>query len=510
MSANTSVPVDVAKAKADALAAEILANQPDLTIIYIIHQRGQLQSALHMAEDIFLSHPAGQIAVTISGRLFPPNEPSAFHGLSAKQASGLLGLSATTAYLAVISMNIDQYESVMAFNFDLYRHTWHALEHAYLMRSNPPERPPGRPITIKRGTIEETRSFLRADLFALFFMIGDGHEKALKYLSKQRAGEVLNRRPGHSPQRYIFPMIAQAARFAITDIMPHLSKNKPRLQRFMAVALELADSVSDEQIKLWHRLCDLSQDMAWSGASAGAIIGAAVHTSDDAYLRSVMHTISELANIDPLEPDSIRAMFNPHIGVDGNQAAHDSLIDLAFEDTLVQAQILGTPKPLFERAEAQNLDLLHGRFMGWCAIALQSAGQVLARPESQNITQAQAARIEFEGQSHLPGLAALYRFAREVQTQRHNGQTMTLERLIEIAHEFNDLELLVRSLEYTVAHRFHDTLSVAPDDSQEELAPEVSEALSERISNEDPKQRLRTHPSNVQSTPSEFALEDEK
>lgn len=510
----TALSIDSINAKAKALAAEIHANDPELTLVFLVHRDGQLQSTFHVAEDMFLHHPAGRIASTIAHKNFLPHEPSMFHGLCMKQKSGLFGMDPETVYLAIISINADSYQSEEDAYTDLYRQTWYALELVTLTRTNPPEKIPDRPLNIKRNVIGETRINLRADLFAVLFMHADGHDNAIQRIAGARAMSVLTRSVHTNPNLFILPMLAQATRFAQENVMPQMDREKPRLKRITQVTLELANSMTDDQIKLWHRLCDLSQEMAWTGVAPGAIVGAAVHTSDDAYLRSVMHTIADLATVEPLDLDAIRTLYNPHLGVEGNRPTHDALIDYYFERDLRGSLAKSSPRPLLERAEAQNLELMHGRFMGWCANALQGAAHVLGRSDNPNISPAQAARIEFEGQSRLPTLAVLHRFAGEITAKRKAGETLTLERLVDLARDSSDLELVARSIEYTIAHRFHDTTTVSSSTQDDDVSGDLDLAINipipGTITSEDGHGSKRTHTADgtPPPTPSEFTLEE--
>jgi hypothetical protein len=512
----TAVSIDTLKTKAKALAAELHANDPEFTLHFVIHAQGQIQSAFHIAEELFLSHPAGRIATSIGARAFAPHEPSMFHGLCIKQKTGLFGFDPQTVYLGVVSINADSYKTEPEAVADLYRQAWHALELLSLTRANPPEKIPDRPVNIKRNIIGETRIHLRADLFSVFFMHTDGHGSILKEMARMRATAVLKHALHATPDRYALPMVTEAARFAIENILPQMDREKSRLKRITQISLELADSLTDHQIKLWHRLCAMAQEMAWTGSASGAILGAAIHTSDDSYLRSIMHTISELAEIEPLELDQIRAVYNPYIEIDGNRPSHDALVNLHFERALQKSLETGTPRALFERAEAQNLELMHGRFMGWCANALQAAAHVLVRSDNPNITPAQAARIEFEGQSHLPSLAVLHRFTSEITDLRRQGQTITLDMLVDLARASNDLELVARSIEYTIAHRFNDTTTVTPEHEKTDSLDEIDLTLSPNLGNISIRQengegptRHTPIPGGAPNTPApEFALED--
>lgn len=505
------------KAKAYALAEEIHAVTPDLQIFYVIHEIGQLKHTLHIMEDAFLEHPAGSIAVTLASRPMPAHESSMFHGLCLKQLRGPMGLGGRTEMLAVVSLNIGHYDDFFNLTADLYRLSWQALEMAALLRAQPPERIPDRPINIKRSVLGETRVNLRADIFSVLFLHGEGHDDALIQLAYARSYHVLTRNPGHTPDRYCFPLVAEITSFALRDTLPNLSKDKPRLEQYSQLTTELDFIVTNEQLRLWGRLSELSQDMAWRGYKPETIAGAAIHASEDAFLKSIMHKVTDYTRITPQDLEQLKAIYNSFIGLDANRGTHLVMIEHAFDTALLHAMKTGSSYPFFEMAEKQNLDLLQGRFMGWCAGALQSAGNVFHEAGTMGISPAHAAKIEFDGQSHLPALPALYKLTREIITARNKGQILHLDDLSQLTRKQNDVELLSRSVEITLANQSQARAPEPPpvDDEIEMVEVPHDENLMAKITQQTlyergsisegivPKERIKP------DAPPEFVLEED-
>jgi hypothetical protein len=299
----------------------------------------------------------------------------------------------------------------------------------------------------------DARVNLRADLMSILFIHDDGYEEALAELAYARSMHVLTRNQGHQPERYAFPLVAQALEFAFKETIGHLSKDKSRLERYTELATELGDSVTDDQLRLWGRLCDMSQEMAWRGYKPETILGAAVHTSEDAFLKSIMYKVAEYTRTQPQELDHIHTIFNSFVMLDSNRSTHLVMIEHSFDKALEQSLASGGHKPFLEIAEMQNYEFLQGRFMGWCAGALQSAGQVFLEADTMGIPPAQAARIEFDGQSHLPTMLALYKLTKEIISLRNKGEVLQLPDLARLARKFGDVELLARSIDFTLAEQ---------------------------------------------------------
>lgn len=454
----TNLSLDAVQAKAAALAREIRNFAPDLRVVFAVHRQGQLQNTLQMMEDSFLDHPAGRIAASIAGRGFPDHEPSAFHGLCAKRSHHIVGFNSADSYLAVISINVDEFIGFTTLLLDMYRQTWMALELTAFFRSKPNEKIPERPLNIKRNPLGEARVNLRADLFAVFMMNSEGYENILSETVYTYAMNSLTANIGIFPERYPFPLIAQTVAYALSDIVPHLSKDKSRLEQCSELTSELSASVDDTQLKLWIRFAETAQDMAWRGYKPETILGCAVHTSDDPFLRAIAHKVSEFSRIQPQTLDQTLSSFNGFIGIQDNYPIHAALIEQAFETALESSIEHGHSDPFFKIARLQNESLLQGRFIGWCASALQNAGRVYREANATGIPPAEAARIEFESLCYLIPLSTMHKLGKTIVLYRKDGHNLTFDDMISIVREQGDVDQIAQSYEYLIyGHRDQQT-----------------------------------------------------
>ncbi len=509
-----NLSLEAIQAKALAFAREIRTFDPDLQIIYAVHRQGQLQNTLRIMEDRFLEHPAGKIASSIAGRGFPEHEPSAFHGLCAKRTSPLMGLNATTAYLAIISINIDEFQDFSELLLELYRQTWLGLELTAFFRNHPNEKIPDRPLNLKRNLLGETRVNLRTDLFTVLMAQNEGYTGALADTIRKRALETISARYGIHPERYPFPLIAQTTAYAISDILPHLSTQKSRLHRCSELVSVLSGSVTDSELKLWNKFAGICQDMAWRGYPAATILGCAVHTSDDAFLRAVAHKVSEFADIVPQNLDQISTFFNGFIGIQNNYSIHVSLIEQIFETALDSSLEQGVPDPFFKIAKLQNDHLCQGRFIGWCASALQSAGRVYREANAVGIAASEAARIEFESQCYLLPLTKIHKFGEMIVKYLQNGETLTFENMIEIARDQGDVEQIAQSFEYIIHQDRISGIVAIPHSAEKDILLEGidPEKLQQKISQFTQFSTNSAHKSKLENdkkNSTELALEDE-
>lgn len=447
-----SLTLDTIKIKAEALSEEIRAADPSLQLIYAAHHHGHLQNTLHLMEDLILEHPAGTIARSIVNRVHPALEPSAFLGLAAYQHKSWFSLYTTTSMLALISMNVNQYNGFDEALFDLYHHTWQGMEMAELCRRPEMlERMQNRPMVPKRGPMNEAKANLRADVFSALMMSTDGHENAARTLGALRGAQVLRRSPHHKPENYPFVMGAEATEYALAEIYDTLDARRPRLLRCQDITTEISNATTDDQIRQWWRFCEPAQDMAWRGYDEAEILAAALYTCEDPYVRAIAHQVISLTGIKPNMQKKETAFFNPFVNLQRNSANHYALIQETFEIGLAQGLDHDSSKPLLTAANVQNRDLLQGRFLGWCATALQAAANAFDLALNQGKSPEQAAKLEFEIHRHAAPLEGLEHMSKDIVQRKRKGELVTMEQLPAIARDIPDMEHVIKSIKKTMA-----------------------------------------------------------
>ncbi len=436
------------QAKADALAAEINAVDPYLSVVYSIHNTGQLRTSLQMIEDTLLDHPAGHTAMTIFQRNFPPIEPSAFHGIAACTMTNWLGFSNTIVSLAIISINIDQYDNYFDALADLYRQTWHAIEVSDLCQDPALlERLAGRLLVPKRSAVADARANLRSDIFACLMLRTEGYQDAIDQLSHKRAFQAISRESHDRPERFPFTLSVGATAYAAEQILDHLDADRARIEKCRDITEELAHVTTDDQIRQWWRFCEAAQDMAWRGYRPEIILAAGLNHSDDPYVRSIVHQIEALSRIPAADQKQLDRTFNPFMDIHRNEQLHHRMIDETFGTVIAQLADNDRSDILLETAARQNQDLLQGRFLGWCASALQGAAQAYDQAGLSGRTPIQAAQMQFQMMRADPAIDGLYQLTREVISRRKIGEIILLDQLPEIAKELPDLDALTRSVE---------------------------------------------------------------
>ncbi len=452
MAIDDSLSIDALKAKAAALAEEINATKPELSIVYAIHHTGHLRSTLHMMEDVILEHPAGHLATPIINRPYPVFEPSAFHGLLTTNP-GIMGVfKRSQDYLAIISINIDQYNSYLDALRDLYSKTWLTLETLYTYQTHDiAEQFNNRPIILKRSRLDENRTSMCAEAFSILMMSSEGYEDISEYVSKKLAYESISRRAASDPINTPFLLISQIIHYAITDIMEGLDNDRARIDKCEDITYEINEATSDEQIRQWWRFAEPAQDMAWRGYKPEQILNAAIFTSEDPFVRSITHKVAEYSNITPSENNNVKLRYNPFIDIQRNIATHHALIQESFDGALAKSAEIESSNPMIIEADHQNNQLLQGQFIGWCANALQASARAFDQAQEQGRQPAQAAKLEFEALRMGPSVENLKKVSNEIIRRLRRNEVVMLEDIPKLAENFPDMAPLAASVKMTSA-----------------------------------------------------------
>lgn len=443
--------LDALKAKANALAEEVKAQNDGLTIMYAVHHQNQLENTLHIMEDLILQHPAGHMARSILKRKRSPLEPSTFMGLSASQSRSWLGLQQSTSMLAIISINVDQYENFDHALYDLYHQTWHGIEIAELcLRPEMLERLQIKPMIPKRNPLSEAKANLRGDVFTALMLAAEGYDDAIERLAKHRAKQVLERVPQAKPENYPFILASEAAAYAYHDVFYTFDADTPRIERCRNITTGISDSTTDDQIRQWWRFCEPAQDMAWRGYDQSAILGAALHTCEDPYVRAIAHQMVNMTGIVPLRLEKLQTEYNPFVRLHINTESHLTMVEETFQVVLAQGIEQESGKPFLAAANTQNRDLTQGRFMGWCAMALQAAGKAFESARKSGKIPEQAAHLEFESYRESTPIDGLERMCKDIIRKQRDGEIVTLDQIPVLAREIGNMETIIESVTQTL------------------------------------------------------------
>jgi hypothetical protein len=179
-------------------------------------------------------------------------------------------------------------------------------------------------------------------------------------------------------------------------------------------------------------------------------------------IKSNGHLIADILNIQPSEELANLEGFNPFVGRDVNRQIHKQKADEVFEIALIHALEADTAEPLIRTAHNQNQDLLKGKMIGWCANALQAAGNAFLTAQVRGVSPDQATRMMFEGQKSIPDWNGLNDLNNFIIAQRRQGFGATFDDVTSYCKRNSDMYVVVESVENTMKDPvFAQTLAMA-------------------------------------------------
>lgn len=424
---------------------------PDLQMVFIPHQRGMFHEVIETSEHEVSAHPAGDIAQSILEKN-NNREYSSFIGMAVRRETKWLGLASKEHMLAVFNVNIDEFTSAKELRRTIYHMIWQAIDISE-MRKHPEYASKFRtgPLIPKRSPMNAARVNLQADVFsaAMCGLQGDG--EAIEAIALTRATDSLSPVHHRRAEEYPYPIAMEATRYAFDE----LAKVKPVRAKFSGYARELTLKVSytfnEESISNWWSYCNPAQDLAWRDTDKATILGYAMFTSEDPYIRSMGHLVSEITTIEPVGGMQLPRGYNPYANEQHNQEVHIETMDKTFEDAVAKGIDAQSGQPLIAAANEQNENLADGNIIGWCANALQAAAKGFEIALSTGSSPVQAARLEFEGTKTNSDWDMLKKIGESIIGKKRNGFAVTLGNIAELCSENKALGHLLNSIKTTMS-----------------------------------------------------------
>lgn len=421
--------LDISKAKSHTAnhSKQVHAIWPDVTFCTIVHRRGQRADEAEIIFSGMRNHPAYDAVRQLWRGRGAGSENSAFIGLALGRSKGFMGFGQKDSLVSVITFNIDQYEHESDALFDLYHLTGQAVELIeFYKNSSRQENLRQGPLRAKRNQLGESRANLRADIFSAMMMAANGFKDAPSYLARKRGIESLSASALHMPENYPYPLATETTQYAVEKF---LSKDggERSLKSAHRLALNVTKTFDENNIKTWWDFVNPCQAMAWTGQPMENILGAAVHTCPDPFIKATGYLVSEITHTPPSSGTNLGHIgYNPFVSIEINRLNHERSVDDTFEMALAHGIEAESSLPLLKYANMQNEALTSGKIMGWCAVALQSAAKAFDTAKMRGLPADRAARLEFQGTRTQTDWETLYRIHGHVTQERRNGYAVTL------------------------------------------------------------------------------------
>ncbi|HEY8189842.1 MAG TPA: hypothetical protein VIF12_04105, partial [Micavibrio sp.] len=301
--------IDAVQQSCHLIARQMRDYARTLHLSFIVHRSGQRLESLSLAGQELLSHPAGEAAIRLM-RGQKGGEHSAFLGLAAWSENLFLGLASRQHMIALTTLNIDEFESQREIRTQAWHMAWHAI-HFYNQRHKP-----GREKIFRDGIIFADydddmllSANLRADAFSAVLCAMNGDKDSIRRLACTRSMDSLIRRAGYNPENYPFPLAMEATQIAFSE----LAGKPPSINRQISVAWQLAENINraydGDALQQWVHFCGPAQNMAWRGEEKDIILGAAVSSSQDTYVRATGFLVSDITQIEPASILSLEGRY---------------------------------------------------------------------------------------------------------------------------------------------------------------------------------------------------------
>lgn len=448
---NMVLQTDAVQQNCRSISRQVRDHMRTLNLSFIVHHSGQHLEALSLASQELLTHPAAEAALHI---LKKPsrNEQSGLLGIVTWRESLFFGLASRTSAMALNTLNIDDFSSLR----DVRAHAWHDAWYALNLMGmrNRPRHNNSVKDSIMLPDLDEmikTSWNLRADVFSAIMSGLNGDKHAIHHLAHARSEAALKRNPGHTPEYYPFPIAMEATVSAYAQMMRH----PPSKRRQIAAALKIAETVGNTYDELalqqWIYFCKPAQDMAWRGDPAPLIIGAAVSTSQDTYVRATGFLVSEILQIKPTSIINVQEHYSPFAEERYNKRLHETMMERTFQNAVSAGLSDASANPFLDAANKQNQRLVDGHILGWCAAALQAAGRAFENAiASGSKTPDQAARREFDFNREKTTWDSLRDLGENIVEHYRRGETVTFGDILDFCGRSSALAGVSNAVAFTM------------------------------------------------------------
>lgn len=370
---------------------------PTLNLHFLISTPDKKQDAVSVILGKINGHPAFNEAFQVLKAWASSNAGgTSFLGLSEGQESIAFSFKTRPRTLAFISVDVS-----------LYKELYHAIQAIHFQMSIFLETYANHlknPMTINGNVffhrttqLAVSRLNLKSDIYSILQLLREGQYDAPILLAQQRSLETLTPQVNFNPEEYPLPIALDVIKYTIEKQISSTVTTRspsPLLAQYQ-LADQIADCFDNDNLQSWAQFSNACQTMAWSGFTPSQILGAAINTSTNPFLKSIGHLLAELTNLSATEESHLPTGYNPFLAEEINKIRHERSCEETFEMIMYHVMEADSHLPLLRVANNQNEALLKGKISGWCANALHAAAKAYMGAKDRGIPPLQAARLEF-------------------------------------------------------------------------------------------------------------------
>ncbi len=420
----------------------------DLTLFFVVYTSGKRAQALAQAEDSLLSHEAGKAALGLL-KQHEQTDKTEFLGLSTGKKEGLLSFLKNPSFLALFFINADDFETLEDAREQVYHLTWHALD--LLERHTLQNKKQGMAkdvITPEYTSLSLSKSNLIADVFTALTFELQGHHGMIQELAQKRSLLTLQPAVGYRAETYPYPIAVETTQMVFEELRDNFKQKTKITGRAFQLAKEVGLTHDDRSIKQWWAFSSRAQEMAWMDFEHEKILSAAIHTSEDPYVRSMAHLVSEAMEIKP-GPLAELGTYNPFTDQEVNARAHNKACEESFQRAIAKTLETGEPYHFTEEAYRQNKRLSQGHPIGWCAHALIRAGKAFEQDNPEKRSQAENAAETFHKANSEISWKIMHKISKKIMRIRRTGLEITADELVALGQKNPDFAIIAKAYKET-------------------------------------------------------------
>ncbi|MCB1592939.1 MAG: hypothetical protein KDI90_10870 [Alphaproteobacteria bacterium] len=463
------------------IARQIQSGYPDLTLKFAVHEERNRQKALVRETPEIQEHPAGQVLldyIMASKDKDITGNRSRFVGLAQHSNPGVLGFFRSTETIGLFFVNHERFKSQEDLKNHALHMVWHALalyddyaqaeknqqqetgtlpsiakrkkerESEASAKKNDKDAPDSRfeisedVILTKLEIQDQYHRNLLADIFSATFQAIHGTENAIRNLATQRMLDTLTPQLGFVSERYPYPVCLETLELLFSESMRASGRKEKGVALAARITSEIGMTYQVNAIKQWRSFCVPAQEMAWCGFKPETILGAAIYTNENTYVRSIADMVSEHLEIKPEIFSSLND-YNPFADAEWNKRLHEKMAVERYKTAMEKIRTPEDHKILLQEAAKQCQKLKGGNPIGWSAHALVALSDEIILTDPKTLAH-QKKRLQTLFEQHFRRVSweNLRSFARFIFRQRRDGNEITMPLLASVPAKTEDIVLI--------------------------------------------------------------------
>ncbi|MCB1783948.1 MAG: hypothetical protein KDI13_08115 [Alphaproteobacteria bacterium] len=438
----------------NAIKRQIQEEYPELNLNFILHEEGKRKKAIAAAAPYFQDHPAGNKILRYITKSQDRNirgNRTCFIGLAEHYSSGFLNFFRSYEVLAPCFVNYDRFNSVENLRNHVYYMVWLALELHRDIKEGKDVTLPNGPDGIIIANLKPLELYhrnLTADIFSATLQALIGQKTAIHDLALHRMNDTLLPQKGYIAETFPFPISLETLDFLFSESMKNKKRESP-LPQAVKMTREIGMTYKPQSLQQWRSFALPAQEMAWSGHDPETILGAALYSSENTYVRAIADMVSEHTGIKPQMITTTNS-YNPFTKQEANRHLHEKTCQQTFNNLIYRIRGPQDYKIFVEEAARQNKDLSECRPTGWCAHALLCVALAIEKSSTENseLIQKEAEDI-FKEMSARTSWTDILHFSRTVFMRNREGLPTNPVSLINIAARNPEYKYIRTALEKT-------------------------------------------------------------